>query len=192
MYFYYLALRQASFLMVNSSWTKNHVDAILNRRDLPIHLLYNLSMLCVSPLWWLISIVGHNAPKTTTIVYPPCETEELTGFPLEGRERVILSVAQFRYAIYDLCTLYETKLLKILLYRPEKDHAAQLSAFAELLRQHPEYRSSEPSKRVKLVLVGGVRNEGDAFRVEMLKKQAEELKISVCTYSTLFEPSLKY
>ena len=77
-------------------------------------------------------------------------------------------------------------------YRPEKDHAAQLSAFAELLRQHPEYRSSEPSKRVKLVLVGGVRNEGDAFRVEMLKKQAEELKISVCTYSILFDPSLKY
>jgi alpha-1,2-mannosyltransferase len=30
------------------------------------------------------------------IVYPPCDTREMSEFSLDNRERVILSVAQFR------------------------------------------------------------------------------------------------
>lgn len=33
----------------------------------------------------------------TSIVYPPSDTTQLIGFPLENRSKVILSVAQFRY-----------------------------------------------------------------------------------------------
>lgn len=69
--------------------------------------------------------------------------------------------------------------MEFVLNRPEKDHAAQLESFAELLKQHSEYRSNESSKLVKLVLVGGVRNEGDASRVESLRSLAKDLNIQV-------------
>jgi alpha-1,2-mannosyltransferase len=51
------------------------------------------------------------------VVYPPCDTSELSRMPLEPRRNEILSVAQFR---------------------PEKDHALQLRAFALLLRNEPQ------------------------------------------------------
>jgi alpha-1,2-mannosyltransferase len=52
--------------MVNSTWTKGHIDQ----------------------LW------GINSK----IVYPPCDTSSLTKIPLEGRQRIIVSIAQFRLA----------------------------------------------------------------------------------------------
>lgn len=97
MYHYSLALRRASFLMVNSSWTKSHVDAILNHHDTPLGIIHSLLSIPALPFSLLLtSNPRHEAPKSAGIVYPPCETDELTGFPLEGRERVILSLAQFR------------------------------------------------------------------------------------------------
>ncbi|KAH8114787.1 glycosyltransferase family 4 protein [Phellopilus nigrolimitatus] len=143
MYHYASALRRASFLMVNSSWTKNHIDAILAHTDTPLSVLHGL-LYVLSPVPLLLSIAQT--------VYPPCETDELVAFPLEGREKVLLSVAQFR---------------------PEKDHAAQLYALFELLKQHPEHRQT-----VKLVMVGGCRNNEDAARVESLRALAKELEIA--------------
>lgn len=64
------------------------------------------------------------------------------------------------------------------MFSPEKDHAAQLHGFAELLAKHPEHRGA-----TRLVLVGGVRNDGDAARVESLKKLAKKLDIEVCPRS---------
>ena len=61
--------------------------------------------------------------------------------------------------------------------RPEKDHPAQLYAFHKLLELYPEYRGSGPSA-VRLVLVGGSRNVGDATRVENLHMLARELGIN--------------
>ncbi|KAJ8586234.1 hypothetical protein M405DRAFT_823704, partial [Rhizopogon salebrosus TDB-379] len=57
----------------------------------------------------------------------------ITIFSLNGRERVILSIAQFK-----------------------KDHRAQLRAFAQLLADRPTYTSRRSS--VKLVLLAGARN----------------------------------
>lgn len=83
--------------MVNSSWTKNHVDAILGHRDTLLDFIHFLLSAPFLPLSLLLGSVPRQTPlKSAGIVYPPCETDELTGFPLEGRERVILSVAQFR------------------------------------------------------------------------------------------------
>ena len=53
-------------VMVNSSWTLNHINQI-----------------------WSIQ-------NKTKIVYPPCDTSNLLEFSLEGRKRIILSVSQFR------------------------------------------------------------------------------------------------
>ncbi len=95
MYYYAYSLRQAAFLMVNSSWTKNHVDAILQHTDPLLDFLHLFSPLT------LLRLLGpaRVSPRSARIVYPPCDTRKMVQFPLEGRERVILSVAQFRYAI---------------------------------------------------------------------------------------------
>jgi len=74
--------------------------------------------------------------------------------PLEGRGRTIVSLAQFR---------------------PEKDHRTQLLALSSLLESHPEYRNPP----VKMVLMGGSRNVGDAGRVEQLRALTKDLHIEV-------------
>jgi len=99
-----------------------------------------------------------NHPKTAKIVYPPCETQDLTNFSLENRERVIVSIAQFR---------------------PEKEHATQLQSLHELFSKYPEYRKGG-KKEVKMVLIGGARNSDDAARVESLRTLAKELHIEDC------------
>ncbi|GBE85155.1 GDP-Man:Man(3)GlcNAc(2)-PP-Dol alpha-1,2-mannosyltransferase [Sparassis crispa] len=152
MYYYAYSLRQASFLMVNSSWTKNHVDAILQHSD---PLLDAIHFFTPVTLFRLLSWGRADLPKSAHIVYPPCDTCEMAKFPLEGRERVILSVAQFR---------------------PEKDHAAQLHSFHQLLKAYPEY-GIPGDLQVKLTLVGGSRNAADAARVEGLRSLAVELGI---------------
>ncbi|KAF9568744.1 mannosyltransferase [Agrocybe pediades] len=150
MYYYALSLQTANFLMVNSSWTKNHVDSILQHSDALIDVLHWLP-----PLNVVKFLTSRNAPRTARIVYPPCDTREMAQFQLTPRKQIVLSVAQFR---------------------PEKDHRAQLQAFALLLKQHPECIKND-DQRVKLVLVGGSRNEGDERRISELRKLAKNLDI---------------
>ncbi|KAG6829127.1 hypothetical protein H0H92_005601 [Tricholoma furcatifolium] len=138
-----LSLRVARFLMVNSTWTKNHVDAIIQHSD-PL-------LDAISALPPLVFLPSYNAKLAQSeIVYPPCDTREMIKFPLENREKIIMSVAQFR---------------------PEKDHAAQLHAFQRLLEVYPEHADT------KLVLLGGCRNAEDASRVDSLRHLTKELKI---------------
>ena len=103
MYHYALALRRSSFLMVNSSWTKNHVDAILAYSD-PFLDLIHLPLASVTGLF--LSLIralalspparAHAPPKRADIVYPPCDTHALSHLPLERRPSLLLSLAQFR------------------------------------------------------------------------------------------------
>ena len=69
------------------------------------------------------------------------------------------------------------------LSRPEKNHKAQVEAFAKLLNTYPKYRDDV---RVKLILLGGSRNAEDAARVKELQSLAKELKVDVCNYSPRF------
>jgi hypothetical protein len=103
MYYYALALRRSSFLLVNSSWTKNHVDSILAHSD-PFLDLMHLPLISIGSL---ISSVTralalsspthvHAPPKRAEIVYPPCDTHALSRLPLERRPSLLLSLAQFR------------------------------------------------------------------------------------------------
>ncbi|KAF5360868.1 hypothetical protein D9756_004945 [Leucocoprinus leucothites] len=158
MYYYASSLRTASFLMVNSSWTKNHVDSILQHHDLLLDALHLLPPITTFKLLNALFYPRMGDPPTSArIVYPPCDTREMSSFPVTNRQHVILSVAQFR---------------------PEKDHPAQLRAFAELLSCYPEHtRNIGTRDPVKLVLIGGSRNEEDAQRVAGLRQLARELKI---------------
>ena len=91
MHMYAHALRRAGFIMVNSSWTKNHVDSILQHKDPLFDTLHLLN-----PLALLDFVYPPNPPKTSRIVYPPCDTREMVKFPLGHRDPIILSIAQFR------------------------------------------------------------------------------------------------
>ncbi|KAI0088613.1 mannosyltransferase [Irpex rosettiformis] len=148
MHMYAQALRRAGFVMVNSSWTKNHVDSILQHKDLLFDTLH-----LISPLALLDFVYPPSPPRSARIVYPPCDTREMVKFPLGHREHIILSIAQFR---------------------PEKNHKLQVEAFAELLSTSPKYRENGS---VRLVLLGGSRNAEDAARVEQLRSLAKELKV---------------
>ncbi|PPQ63599.1 hypothetical protein CVT24_004459 [Panaeolus cyanescens] len=148
MYYYAQSLRKAAFLMVNSTWTKDHIKSILLHSDPLLDLLHFVAF----PISVILSS-GSSRKTTPQIVYPPCDTKEISRFPLTQREKVILSVAQFR---------------------PEKDHLAQVHAFHRLLERYPQYRKD---KSVQLVMIGGCRNEGDAERVERLRSAVEQLDL---------------
>ena len=53
-----------------------------------------------------------------------------------------------------------------------------MTSFHRLLELHPEY-ACQGERHVKLVLMGGSRNEGDARRVEELRGLAKQLGIEV-------------
>ncbi|KAL2132378.1 hypothetical protein VTI74DRAFT_3888 [Chaetomium olivicolor] len=91
------------------------------------------------------------------VVYPPVAVTELerevqvTRESEERREKVLLYIAQFR---------------------PEKNHALVLQAFAEFLKA-----GSEAAKGARLVLVGSVRDDHDSKRVYELRLLVNELHI---------------
>ncbi|KAF8510347.1 mannosyltransferase [Hysterangium stoloniferum] len=154
MFYYSRALFNASFIMVNSTWTKEHLDAVLEygMQDSWVKTLH----LGLCKTFFLLSFgeADDVSRPTTRIVYPPCDTKRMSTFPLAGRHRVIMSLAQFR---------------------PEKDHAAQLHSLNELFRIHPEYRRGDLA--VKLILIGSSRNADDATRIQNLQDLANELGI---------------
>jgi alpha-1,2-mannosyltransferase len=112
----------ADVIMVNSTWTKGHIDA----------------------LWKYFGNRGE-----AKLIYPPCDLIDLHKFSLNNRERVIVSVAQFR---------------------PEKNHELQIKAFVR-------YIQSSGDHVVNMVLIGGVRNKEDEARVEALKALAKQLDV---------------
>ncbi|TPX41253.1 GDP-Man:Man3GlcNAc2-PP-dolichol alpha-1,2-mannosyltransferase [Synchytrium endobioticum] len=103
----------ADIVMVNSTWTLNHINEL-----------------------WRI-------PNRTSIVYPPCDFASLQSLPIDKRQNLIISVAQFR---------------------PEKAHPLQIEAFSKLVQSHPELTG------MKLVLLGSSRNSEDAARIQALEQ----------------------
>lgn len=129
---YSWAGRHASVVMVNSSWTRGHVQQ----------------------LWWGGGETGtsseersrvRKAPRTLALVFPPCNTKELLAMRdadteehhenegskprrrgsgqrsdrrTAGEKRIVLSIGQFR---------------------PEKDHMLQIKAMKCLVELNPRY-----------------------------------------------------
>lgn len=113
-------------VMVNSSWTLNHI--------------------------LLLWKVGH----CTNTVYPPCDVQAFLDIPLQEKKttpgHLLVSVGQFR---------------------PEKNHPLQIRAFAKLLKR----KEAESLPSLRLVLIGGCRNQDDELRVGQLRRLCEELGI---------------
>ncbi|KAK4048170.1 asparagine-linked glycosylation protein [Microbotryomycetes sp. JL221] len=183
---YSFCLRRANVLMVNSTWTKNHIDHLLKpfgyRDDVEEHDEAQSSKCDSTRVTGNASdrpeqhsslrqrpttasttppapLQSHSAPsspryKRSTILYPPCDTVALSQLPIEARESIILSVAQFR---------------------PEKEHEVQLKAFKLLLDSLSDQQ--EAVDDLRLILAGSVRDEADELRVDRLKVLAQELGI---------------
>lgn len=72
---------------------------------------------------------------------------------------------------------------------PEKNHAAQIQALHQLLHSHPQL-DGEGSGAVKLVLIGGCRNDEDAKRVDELRRLAKDLKLEVSRSLSIYIPTV--
>ncbi|CAN0343896.1 unnamed protein product [Ectocarpus fasciculatus] len=98
--------------------------------------------------------------RPPTVVFPPCDTSELETLPInsEGRERCALSVGQFR---------------------PEKDHGLQVCALATLRKIGRDSDGESPCfDDVRLVILGGCRNDDDRAVLERTRSLAVDLGVS--------------
>jgi alpha-1,2-mannosyltransferase len=110
----------------------------------------------------------HGSASSISVVFPPVAVEDL-----ESRIQVTPDSEKNR----------EPSLLYIAQFRPEKNHALVLSAFAKMLRGAPgeEKRArawdAPGKKRPRLVLVGSVRDDEDRKRVYKLRLHSNELQV---------------
>ena len=127
----------------------------------------NIDMVLTNSSWTqghISALWGPNRAKRDEaspiqVLFPPVAAEEvekaieLSPSSEQQRQKILLYIAQFR---------------------PEKNHALILRAFAEML--HSKQRT-EAIKGAKLVLIGSVRDSDDSTRVYDLRLLAHELKI---------------
>lgn len=121
-------------VMTNSTWTQAHIK-----------------------LLWGPYRSQKTKAEPITVVYPPVAVKELedaievTPETEKKREKIILSIAQFR---------------------PEKDHTHIIQSFARFAKS-----GSPTAQGARLVLVGSVRDDGDSKRVYQLRLLVNELNI---------------
>lgn len=102
--------------------------------------------------------LGASSVHPIAVVYPPVAVRELehevevSPASEARREKVLLYIAQFR---------------------PEKNHALILQAFAEFVKTG----AAAAAEGARLVLVGSVRDDGDSKRVYQLRLLVNELHI---------------
>ncbi|XP_068165625.1 GDP-Man:Man(3)GlcNAc(2)-PP-Dol alpha-1,2-mannosyltransferase [Antennarius striatus] len=128
-------------------------------------LLYGMAGSCsdlimVNSSWTLEHILSlWRAPNRTLVVYPPCDVTAFLDIPMEedGDKKChsIVSIGQFR---------------------PEKDHQLQIRAFKKVLDRRREEAGG--MGELKLVLIGGCRNQQDEDRVLMLRGLCQELGVA--------------
>ncbi|XP_066991027.1 GDP-Man:Man(3)GlcNAc(2)-PP-Dol alpha-1,2-mannosyltransferase [Anabrus simplex] len=101
--------RCADAIMVNSSWTEEHINS----------------------LW--------NCPFKTHRVYPPCDVEDLKTLvrPEDEEDKDALALVT-RDGIKDVQKQKLFKIISVAQYRPEKDHPLQLRAMYQLRQIIPE------------------------------------------------------
>ncbi|XP_073329880.1 GDP-Man:Man(3)GlcNAc(2)-PP-Dol alpha-1,2-mannosyltransferase-like isoform X1 [Pagrus major] len=141
-------------IMVNSTWTLGHILA----------------------LW--------RSPSRTSVVYPPCDVRAFLDVPLEEEEEDDMEEGWEELG-QELESREEDggggdrkchSIVSVGQFRPEKDHRLQIRAFNKLLDRKEEGPGGRESLR--LVLIGGCRNQEDEERVLLLRGLCDELGVS--------------
>ncbi|XP_042351243.1 GDP-Man:Man(3)GlcNAc(2)-PP-Dol alpha-1,2-mannosyltransferase-like [Plectropomus leopardus] len=146
---YGLAGSCSDVIMVNSTWTLGHILA----------------------LW--------RSPSRTSIVYPPCDVRAFLDVPLEEEEEEEAEEEGWEELGREEEEGADRKchsIVSVGQFRPEKDHRLQIRAFHKLLCRKGEGPGGRESLR--LVLIGGCRNQEDEERVLMLRGLCQELGVS--------------
>ncbi|KAM4608748.1 GDP-Man:Man(3)GlcNAc(2)-PP-Dol alpha-1,2-mannosyltransferase-like [Polymixia lowei] len=149
---YGLAGSCSDIIMVNSTWTLGHILA----------------------LW--------RAPSRTSVVYPPCDVRAFLDVPLDEEEDEVgegweelgqeLGSGEGGGGGDRKCH----SIVSVGQFRPEKDHRLQIRAFRNLL----DRKGAGPGgwESLRLVLIGGCRNQEDEDRVLMLRGLCQELGVA--------------
>ncbi|WVZ16672.1 hypothetical protein V8G54_009654 [Vigna mungo] len=145
----------AHLAMVNSSWTKSHIES----------------------LW--------KVPDRIKRVYPPCDTSGLQLSHIACYFVALKSLTVCFFYVSSRCSKQYKQVLplerstevpviiSVAQFRPEKAHTLQLEAFSAAIKR------LDPSlPKPKFQIVGSCRNKSDDDRLQMLKKKAIELNIS--------------
>ncbi|KAM8855704.1 GDP-Man:Man(3)GlcNAc(2)-PP-Dol alpha-1,2-mannosyltransferase-like [Spinachia spinachia] len=149
-------------------------------------LLYGLAGSCshvimVNSTWTLGHILSlWRSPSRTSIVYPPCDVRAFLDVPLEEEEEVEEGWEELGRELTDEAERAgDTKchsIVSVGQFRPEKAHRLQIRAFHKLLDRKKEETGARESLR--LVLIGGCRNQEDEERVLMLRGLCQELDVA--------------
>lgn len=111
------------------------------------------SLVFVNSTWTKNHIDVRWPRSNAQLLYPPVDCAQLSKLPIGNREKMIISIGQFR---------------------PEKNHMLQLEAFAR-------YLELTGDTATKLIMIGSVRKHepGDEERVQKLLTRAQELNLGV-------------
>ena len=104
-------------------------------------------------------------------VFPPCDTSQLAATVGDRDGEEVTSLLLFALVGQLLCS--QVRVLSIGQFRPEKDHPLQIKAMFELRQIITE----EEWTKVKLVIVGGCRNQEDWKLVQDLKDLTKYLSV---------------
>lgn len=121
--------QHAQVVMVNSTWTKGHVEK----------------------LWWYgnssggsgASSTGSGGKRRLSLVYPPCNTTELLAMPFNADKTTTTTATSTEPTTTtstDVITVHTNKriILSIAQFRPEKDHMLQIKSMRKLVDMSEE------------------------------------------------------
>ena len=146
------------------------------------------SLVLVNSSWTYGHIAGlWGNSHRIHIVYPPCDTSTLQQLPML-KVRTLADVAAGVGAGGVSDGYREDVIISVGQFRPEKDHALQLRAFALFRGRMKTAGKLQLVEHVRLVLIGGVRDSGDQQRVEALRTLASSLGIESHVSFLLNEP----
>ena len=141
------------FFALMYGWVGSHVDVVMTNSS--------WTQAHIRALWGPKRAKRHKT-WDIEVVFPPVavaeveEAIEVSESSEAQRDPILLYIAQFR---------------------PEKNQALILRAFAQLIQLSVNDGDQDSKKRPKLILLGSVRNSEDATRVYDLRLLAHELRI---------------
>jgi alpha-1,2-mannosyltransferase len=141
----------ADEVMVNSSWTKGHIEDLwcLRRED--------MIRARDSPLWF---------PRHLSLVFPPCNTSSIQAKFASDREDPAISDDSIASSVGALYRRHRV-IMSLGQFRPEKDHMLQIKAMEEFVRRTADLPEMDD---VFLVMFGSTRNRDDDALADNLQK----------------------